>query len=170
MSSDLSSMLAWAEHHMATHVNDAGRVGPDFVVSTPDGPQLERWYVVPRNDVRNVYLHRFLLSDEDCAMHDHRGDNTSWLLSGEYVEHRGFYRNNGSVYVPRPEVRRAGDVVHRRAEDLHRIELVSGPVVSLFFIGPTRREWGFACPQGWRPWHVYVSLIEGGNARGRGCE
>lgn len=119
----LGVVREWAQSYIATHSE------PDFTVLQGELPYLQRWYVIPRNDIRNVYLHRFLLSDEDRALHDHRGDNTSWLLDGAYVEHCGFYRNDGSIYIPRPKRRVTGEVVDRKAENLHRVELIDGKPV-----------------------------------------
>src|SRR5690606_8416676 len=62
---------------------------PDFIVGAdnPEGPYLERWYLLPRNRVLNVYLHRFLRDDDDRALHDHPWAWLSLLLQGSYVEH-----------------------------------------------------------------------------------
>lgn len=32
---------------------------PDFVIGDPANPYLLRWYVIPRNKVFNIYLHKF---------------------------------------------------------------------------------------------------------------
>lgn len=156
----LAPMVAWANAHIAAHPR------PDFTVFARDRPQLQRWYVVPRNDVRNVYLHRFLASDEDRAPHDHRGDNVSWVIDGEYDEH--VFGVEG--VLSRVERRRAGDVVSRAATLLHRVELVDDrPALSLFFIGPIVRDWGFRCPDRWMSYEEFISVVPGGNAVGRGC-
>lgn len=69
-----------------------------------------------------------------------------------------------------------GDLVYRPAMAAHRIELhklwmgTLSPVMSLFFTGPARREWGFWCPKGWKPWKQYVSQRDGGNSKGLGCD
>ena len=134
----------------------------DFVVGSGDNPYLLRWYVVPRNRFFGVYLHRFMRSDDDRALHDHPKDNVSLILSGQYREHFA----DGTV-----RLRRRGRVVARCAETAHRIELIDNrPAVSLFLTGPMRREWGFLCPQGWRHWSEFVSVRDGGNDIGRGCE
>lgn len=148
------SVVAWAEAWIASHPQ------PDFFVGPSEDHQMQRWFVVPRNETANVYLHRFLRSDDDRALHDHPFDNTSWILSGEYLEH----------FPDRSITRHQGEVVSRVAELSHRIELVSGPVLTLFFTGPRRREWGFHCPQGWRHWKDFVNFVEGGNQTGQGCQ
>lgn len=160
-SNPLAVVQEWARDHIATHVNAFGVVGPDFHVGPDDDHQLQRWFVVPRNPFNNVYLHRFLRSDDDRALHDHPWRNRSWVIDGEYLEHL----QDGSVVV-----RREGDVVDREAIEAHRVELIPGkPAVTLFFTGPIIRSWGFYCPKGWVPWREFVDVTEGGNRRGQGC-
>lgn len=151
---DLASVRAWALDHIAKHPE------PDFHIGPADDHQLQRWFVVPRNPFNNVYLHRFLRSDDDRALHDHPWNNRSWVLSGEYVEHL----QDGSTVT-----RFEGDVVERHAIEAHRVELVTGPAVTLFFTGPIIRSWGFYCPKGWVPWRQFVDVHEGGNRRDQGC-
>ena len=151
---DLGEVRDWALAYIAAHPD------PDFHVGPADDHQLQRWFILPRNPFQNVYLHRFLRSDDDRALHDHPWDNRSWMLDGEYLEHL----QDGSTAT-----RFAGDVVERRAIEAHRVELVTGPAVTLFFTGPVVRDWGFYCPQGWRPWKEFVEQLPGGNRRGAGC-
>lgn len=151
--SSLESVREWAQQYIKSYA-------PDFVIGPEDDPQVHRWFVIPRNPWNNIYLHRFLRSDDDRALHDHPWDNRSWLISGEYLEHL----QDGTA-IPRHE----GEIVDRRAIEAHCIELITGPVVSLFFTGPIIRSWGFYCPQGWRHWREFVDVREGGNRRGQGC-
>ncbi len=124
---------------------------------------LERWHVIPRNRWFNVYLHRFLRSDDDRALHDHPWVNLSVLLRGAYLEHRP----GGDA----PALRRAGAMVLRGPATAHRIELIEErPVWTLFLTGPKVREWGFHCPAGWRHWAVFTNAADGGATVGRGCE
>jgi hypothetical protein len=60
----------------------AQRRSPDFVIGGDERPYLLRWWVIPRNKVFNVYLHLFLRSDDDRALHDHPWANASMLLRG----------------------------------------------------------------------------------------
>lgn len=129
---------------------------PDFVIGEN---YLRRWWVIPRNEWQNVYLHDFGRSDDDRALHDHPWPNTSFLIRGRYIEHTP----EGSF------VRTAGDVVTRPATALHRIELYPGErALSLFLTGAKVREWGFACPQGWVHWRDFTAG-EHGESVGRGC-
>jgi hypothetical protein len=158
---DLDALNAWAEEHMRTHVNRFGDVGCDFTIGPRSDPQVERWWIVPRNPTRNVYLHRFNRSDDDRAPHDHPGDNTSWTLRGRCFEHL----QDGKVAERRP-----GDVTSRKAIEAHWIEIAEGEeMISLFFMGPIERDWGFYCPQGWKHWEAFVKRVPGGNEIGVGC-
>ena len=136
------------------------RVHPhDFLIGDPDKPYMLRWFVVPRNAFANVYLHHILRSDDDRALHDHPWANTSLLIEGSYIEH-----------TPKGQIlRKAGDVVKRPADALHRLELIDDkPAVSLFMTGPKTREWGFECPQGWVHWQDFTGGDRGGQL-GKGC-
>lgn len=148
---ELGQIKDWAARYIEAHP------APDFTIGDN---QLQRWFVVPRNPFANVYLHRFLRSDDDRALHDHPWDNRSWVLSGCYVEHL----QDGSTIT-----RFEGDIVERKAIEAHRVELVTGPAITLFFTGPIIRSWGFYCPKGWVPWRWFVDVHEGGNRRGQGC-
>jgi hypothetical protein len=126
--------------------------------------------VIPRNPVFNIYLHEFLRSDDDRALHDHQWVNCSILLHGEYIEHL-----RGGAQVRR----RGGDVVFRLPCAAHRIELppssqgstyaVVASVWTLFITGPRVREWGFWCGQRWVHWREFTAAGDSGTA-GPGCE
>jgi len=148
------SLKGWADRVM-------GSRPPDFVVGSADDPYLKRWWILPRNRFFNIYLHRFLRSDTDEALHDHMYVNLSVLIEGCYREH--FSGGRSALRVP-------GDFIFRRARTPHRVELCHGiPVTSLFVTGPRIRQWGFYCPKGWIPWTEFVESSSGGNKRGKGC-
>lgn len=132
---------------------------PDFIIGEPERPYLRRWWIIPRNEFQNVYLHEILRSDDDRALHDHPWENRSILIEGRYVEHT----LAGSF------LRQPGSVIARNATDAHRLEITSsGHAVSLFFTGQKVREWGFLCPQGWRHWRDFTGGVNG-EIVGRGC-
>lgn len=158
----LPELRAWAYRLI-------GNREPDFVIGPADDPQLERWHVVPRNPFGNVYLHRFLRSDDDRALHDHPWDNHTLVLDGCYLEHL----ESGETAT-----RFAGDTVERSAHRAHRVEIIDGPAITLFFTGPVVRDWGFWCGPSrpglavgshFVPWREFVDQRQGGNSRGRGC-
>jgi len=134
----------------------AARRPPDQVIGED---YLTRWYVIPRNPVANVYLHRFTRSDDDRACHDHPWLSVSLCLSGRMIE-----------VLPDEDFRwvEPGTVVFRRARHAHRLELVKGPVWTLFLTGPVVRSWYFHCPQGLVHWREFSD--ESGNRIGRGCD
>jgi hypothetical protein len=140
-------------------ISRAARRAPDFIVGGADDPYLRRWWLIPRNRWCNVYLHHFLRSDDDRALHDHPWINCSILLRGLYREHTPA----GS------HIRARGDVVFRLPTSAHRIELSDGPVWTLFLTGPRVREWGFLCPQGWIHWKRFVADSDRGSV-GKGCD
>lgn len=135
---------------------------PDFVIGAKDEPYLRRWWVIPRNPIFNIYLHQFLHSDDDRALHDHMYFNLSILLEGSYVEHSILAGG-----VQKSVLRKAGELKFRSPWAAHRIE-ISEPCWTLFITGPRMRNWGFHCPKGWRRWQDFVSERDSG-AIGRGC-
>jgi hypothetical protein len=163
-----AELTAWAYSYMSSRA-------PDVIIGPVDEPYLLRWWVVPKNAGANIYLHQFLRSDEDRALHDHPSDNASLVLAGGYMEH-----TPDGVYHRQP-----GDFVQRRATDSHRVELLAAPIdlghgnvgeqlvpaVSLFITQGKRREWGFWCDDGvtrrWVHWKDFVSVESGG--KGLGC-
>lgn len=136
---------------------------PDFVVRRATGePYLNRWWLIPRNRWFNVYLHEFLGSDEDRALHDHPWFNLSILLFGQYTEVT--IQNGGTE---KRVVRRAGALKLRSPWAAHRIEIAQ-PCWTLFLTGPVVRTWGFHCRKGFVPWKRFVSERDSG-AVGAGC-
>lgn len=141
---------------------------PDFIVGGRDKPYLKRWFLIPRNRFFNVYLHCFLRSDDDRALHDHPWMWCSILLRGSYVEWSkplpgsplGFNVqrfNEGSVRFHRPHF-------------AHRLVIDPGTVCwTLFITGPRVRKWGFHCPKGWVSWKKFTDPNDPG-AVGPGCD
>ena len=102
---------------------------------------LERWFLVPRTPLLEVFLNHFIGSDKVEALHDHPSFTLSLVLKGGYIEHLkgGVTRERG-----------AGDVLWRSPWMLHRIEMKpGGESWSIFITGPRLREWGFMTAKGW---------------------
>lgn len=153
---------------------------PDFIIGGQERPYLRRWFVIPRNRLFNVYLHQFLRSDDDRALHDHPWVNLSILLRGGYFEH-----TIAAGGIERKELLWAGAWRFRRSGRMaHRIELLTiGNYVTtqpdnqqpltcwtLFITGPRYRSWGFHCPQkGWIRWDHFTAADDSG-AIGPGCD
>ncbi len=128
---------------------------PDLIIGKK---YLSRWYVIPHNRLFNIYLHKFESSDDDRALHDHPWYSMSILFSGEIKEH-SFKRVRLIPWLwP----------VFRTAKFAHRLELMKGPVWTLFITGPVLRTWGFHCPENWRHWTEFSD--ESGQGIGKGCD
>lgn len=147
---------------------------PDFVIGGPARPYLRRHWLIPRNRFFNCYVHEFLRSDDDRALHDHPWlFNASWLLEGEYVEHT--IREGGIEVRTR---RQAGDWKFRWGPAPHRVELIGLrgldmpmlPCWTVFITGPVVRQWGFHCPErGWVHWKAFTAASDPGSV-GKGCD
>lgn len=137
---------------------------PDFIIGGSDNPYLRRWWLIPRNRFFNIYLHQFLRSDDDRALHDHPWVNCSILLSGEYTE---VLPTKGGTTTSR--VLTAGSMAFRWPSQAHRVHLHAGPCWTLFITGPRVRQWGFWCPKGWVHWQDFTAGPRG-EIVGRGCE
>lgn len=145
----IDDMASWAEDLIASRL-------PDFVIGDS---YLLRWWVIPRNQLYNLYLHDIRKSDDDRAMHDHPWENTSLLISGGYIEHtpQGVFE------------RKCGDIVHRKPTDLHRLEVIPGQrAISLFATELKVKDWGFQCPKEWVSWQDFTSPNDSSKT-GRGC-
>lgn len=150
---------------------------PDFIIGNPRDPYLRRWWVIPRNRFFNIYLHHFRRSDDDRALHDHPYlFNCSLLLDGMYREWvRWEDRPKGAEVATSTDSaicgidRYEGAYAWRWGAAPHRIELPNGGCWTLFITGPRVREWGFLCPNGWIPWHVFTKSDRPGEI-GKGCD
>lgn len=149
---------------------------PDFVIGGDDRPYLRRWWVIPRNRFFNIYLHQFLRSDDDRALHDHPWANCSILLRGAYAEHYLSEMGNEVRHVleaPAIRVRTSGRFAHRvellRADWNGKRIGPEEPCWTLFITGPRYREWGFLCPRGWVHWKRFTAADDIGQV-GRGCD
>lgn len=115
---------------------------PHQVIGGPERPYLLRWYVIPRNPVFNVYVHKFLRSDDARALHDHPWWFVSLFLRGGYDE----------VTEQGRKRRRAGSIAFRPALWRHRVELLPDAAYeaeascwTLIVTGRRVRTWGFWC-------------------------
>ncbi len=151
-----SAILKWAQARK-----------PDFVIGGHDRPYLLRHFLIPRNPFFNIYVHQFLRSDDDRALHDHPWlFNCSWLIQGSYREHtpKGmFLRDQGDWKL------RIGGAPHRVElwrECTYRGEPI--PCWTVFITGPRVREWGFHCPKGWVHWRDFTDSRDSGSV-GKGC-
>lgn len=166
------------------------RRAPDFVIGGGDGelPYLCRWWLIPRNPICNVYLHHFLRSDDDRALHDHPWPSVSLMLRGRLREWTFAERSLHVREVQRDidvvlgsaqagpllvdEEIQAGALRFRGPRFAHRLELAAGEDCwTLFVTGPVVRAWGFWC-EGvrWVHWTIFTDTRDGRSVTGRGCE
>ena len=144
---------------------------PHFIIGGVDDPYLLRWFVIPRNHILNVYVHKFMRSDDDRALHDHPWWFVSIMLRGSYYE-----------WTPTSRVMRtAPSVAFRRATHTHRVELLNDadgitdgpnrefPCWTLIITGPKMRHWGFHCPKGFVPWERFVAKSSTNSETSLGC-
>jgi len=133
--------------------NVAKKRPPDVIIGDTNSPYMRRWFIIPQNKIINIYLHHFLRSDDDRALHDHPWSNLSILLKGSYTEHSV---RPGQIEVK--SVLQKGQVKFRiSGKYAHRIELTDGECWTLFITGPKYRKWGFHCKGGWVPWNQFLT-------------
>lgn len=161
---DLTAMEDWAYDVMNSR-------NPDFIIGPGEPDYIRRWWIVPRNESLNQYLHLTQRSDEDRALHDHPWANISFIIAGGYWEVRA--EPDGDLALgPFAQIWRGpGDVITREATDAHRLIIPDGGhCISLFATGPKIREWGFHCPLGWRHWTEFTDTVNGASVVGKGCD
>lgn len=146
---------------------------PDLIIGTRENPQTFRWHLVKWRGFQ-LASHKWLRSDEDRALHDHSGDNVSFILSPqgydeivrEWAQDQDYpcepvgwiHAGAGKFYRDVTVRRRPFVPYFRRAEDPHRVMLRDArPVWSLWLRWPPRRHWGFHCPSGWRKWEDFCA-------------
>lgn len=129
---------------------------PHQIIGGTERPYMLRWYILPRNPVINVYLHKFMRSDDDRALHDHPWWFVSLMLKGEYEE----ITADGNTVAERHKLRKAGSLAFRPAEWRHRVQLLvdmeayrphdtplpEKPCWTIIVTGRRSRSWGFWCP------------------------
>lgn len=127
-----------------------------FIITDGEGrPYLTRYVVNEAEDGSKVYLHFIHQSDDDRDFHDHPWDWHSEILQGSYKEYRP---ESSTIFRP-------GDVNVKVAEQLHRLEVLEGPVITMVFRGPKRREWGFQTPG--KPWVHHETYLNEKFGRGK---
>lgn len=150
------------------------------VESTPyfhlDG-YMERWWATSAADVAhkvNVRLHHILRSDKDEHFHDHPWESISILIAGGYHE----VTPTSQTQDPKldrinnvTEWRGPGSIVHRKANDRHRILVPEGTTAwSLFITGEWEKDWGFYTPEGFIYWRLYLNQWDADPAPGEATE
>ena len=112
---------------------------------------------------RAVYIHQIMGSDLDADMHDHPFDFSSVILEGAYQEQTSYAPDFvGSQF----KTYYSGDVIVHKAEDVHKLTLISGEVWTLVFTSGRDRDWGYRLRDGsWVPHKTYRQLKNEGKLR-----
>lgn len=159
-------------------------LGPPRVIHSRDGskPYLSRWYLPglkprmpdgsePFDEHGNarkgivwgdrgwdVFVHRFHMSDDDGAPHNHPWEwAVSIVLAGGYDEQRSYF--GGYSQVRRVKPFSVNRISHA---DFHRVDLLEHDAWSIFIVGPKTRSWGFLeFPRGGlgvvTPWREFLA-------------
>lgn len=174
-----NALINWAEKR--------GRVLKITGTAGPDDVYLVRWYIV-KSKYFNFWVHKFLRSDRD-DLHDHPWNFATYLVSGAYTE------NKWNEKIKQVEQTRRAAYLHpddghfiklnrfvfRKATDQHQVVVdrdltmkeLDQAATTLFFSGPTKREWGFVRQYSgslgvrlWVPWREYLGLPKDTPGRG----
>lgn len=149
------------------------------IVNCARDPYLHRWYLL-RSERLGVFIHKFVRSDEDRALHDHPWSFLVIPLWGGYIEHSDrpltldewwaglsdWCESPHELDLPaaaqqrRIAVRRRVwpliSARYRGTDYRHRVELIhERPSWSLFIRFTKTREWGFWLPEGFQLWNKW---------------
>lgn len=107
-----------------------------------------------------IYLHHFIGSDHDRALHDHPWKFISIILWGAYDEVHGIDCNGYLVgydgdLLTKKKHRRIGSFGYRAATWRHRVILTTPEVWSLMLVSGRKRKWGFYPKGKWCWWRKY---------------
>ena len=112
---------------------------PELILNSEGNLYLTR-HVLDRDEKDNAIFLNVIHISDDREMHDHPADFRSRIISGSYREYTP--GQNPTIYTP-------GEWNIKKADQLHRLEILDGPVVTLMYRGPKYREWGFMTDYGW---------------------
>jgi hypothetical protein len=104
-----------------------------------------------------VCLHWIKKPDPEPYLHDHPVSFISIILRGGYEEKKGcgWYRTFRAAYLKRNWNERVFNFIRADRQSVHRIVTVEPNTLTLVFMGPKVREWGFHTPDGWVHWKDY---------------
>ncbi len=100
-----------------------------------------------------VCLHWIRKPDAEPYLHDHPVSFLSLILRGKYAELR--QRDSGG---PRIVLHRWFNFVRASQYDKHRIIFTRRNTLTLCFMGPKTREWGFHIGHAWLGWRAYYTM------------
>lgn len=109
-----------------------------------------------------VYVHQICKSDEDTDPHDHPWGFSSVILEGAYQESCWYAPHFDSMQI---QTYYTGDVIEHKAEDAHKLRLLSTEVWTLVFTSGRERYWGYQTKNGWIGHKEYRQLKNEGRLR-----
>lgn len=115
-----------------------GAFGFEYLSDVIAHDYMRRWII--KTPWVLLRLHKIMRGDARDHFHDHPFDFVSLILKGGYVEHRP------DTY---PRWCFPGDIIRRRATDLHYLDLIDGPTWTFVIASPEYRRWGFRTENGW---------------------
>jgi hypothetical protein len=127
---------------------------------------MHRYYIFLKDRKRfpfNITLHKIVRSD-DPIFHDHPWSYMTIVLKGGYWEHTPIFDEKGKLVGENRVFKGPGSIVRRKSKEYHWLELDNEqPAVTLFFMGPQQREWGFLVElkRGVTRWVRWTHYLEG---------
>lgn len=109
-----------------------------------------------------IYVHNIRQSDMDADMHDHPWNFMSFILEGAYFEDVKYPPNFLAIHSGKHY---SGSMIRHKAEDAHRITLISDEVWTLVFTSGRERYWGYQTRAGWIGHKEYRILKNEGKLR-----
>lgn len=129
---------------------------------------LFRWTETPSDYIRRLHvimtpwfaicIHWINKADAEPHLHDHPVSFLSLILRGGYKEERvtrKMYYTSGPYVPSRVFSRNWFNYIRASLTDCHRIVEVKPNTVTICFMGPKKRNWGFQTPDGWVYWKDY---------------
>lgn len=110
-----------------------------------------------------IHLHWFWKPDPEPYLHDHPATFLSLILWGSYWERRARTYDASTVnpvFMP-VQRRRWWNYLRATKEDSHSVMACKPGTLSLAFMGPKRRDWGYHTPDGWEYWRDYNRRVYG---------
>ena len=129
----------------------------DVNIGPANDPYMQRWFIIPRNRIFNIYLHHFR-HDDERVLHSHPWWSVSFVVWGWMREY--YTPTHDDAADPEKHLFRAvraGDVVFRDGNIFHRLELATPRALTIFITGPKYQSWYFACKKRLIHWSDYVS-------------
>lgn len=131
------------------------------IINCDHQPYLHRWFVV-RYAWLGIFIHKFIRSDEDRALHDHPWPFIVIPIWRGYIEHSEKqipFLGNPKARLKTRVKRRVQPILGTRirpATFRHRVELLKDkPSWSIFIRFKRWREWGFWEKEGFVLWNKW---------------